>query len=118
MWYSGPLAYLVVAFVTYLIAALVSNTGERDVATAFLVTGDVAILHAVINLFPVFPLDGARAALAWGNPEVRRVIGEIAKFGILGFVLVFFVLSAIGVTSAIMLFFRGLLFGLLRALGL
>ncbi|UCH25578.1 MAG: site-2 protease family protein [Trueperaceae bacterium] len=118
VWYSGPLAYLVVAFVTYLIAALVSNTGERDVATAFLVTGDVAILHAVINLFPVFPLDGARAALAWGNPEVRRVIGEIAKFGILGFVLVFFVLSAIGVTSAIMLFFRGLLFGLLRALGL
>jgi hypothetical protein len=70
-----------------------------------------AILHAVINLFPVFPLDGARAALAWGDRSVRQFVQQLAQFGILGFIVIFMLLSATGVTGAIMSFFRSLIVG-------
>jgi Zn-dependent protease len=114
VWYSGPLTYLVVAAACYLLTLVFVRVGSLELARAFRVAGDFAILHAVINLFPVFPLDGARAALAWGGPGVRRVIGQIASYGVLGFIVVFFVLSATGITGAIMGFFRGLILGLLR----
>jgi Zn-dependent protease len=114
VWYSGPLTYLAVAAVSYLLTLLFVRAGSLELARAFRVAGDFAILHAVINLFPVFPLDGARAALAWGGPGVRRAISQLASYGVLGFIVVFFVLSATGITGAIMGFFRGLILGLLR----
>ncbi|MEX2541366.1 MAG: site-2 protease family protein [Trueperaceae bacterium] len=114
VWYSGPLTYLAVATVSYLLTLLFLRMGSIEVASAFRVAGDFAILHAAINVFPVFPLDGARAALAWGGPGVRRVIGQLASYGVLGFIVVFFVLSATGITGAIMAFFRSLILGLLR----
>jgi Zn-dependent protease len=114
VWYSGPATYLAVAAACYLLTLIFVRVGSLELARAFRVAGDFAILHAVINLFPVFPLDGARAALAWGGPGVRRVISQIASYGVLGFIVVFFVLSATGITGAIMGFFRGLILGLLR----
>jgi Zn-dependent protease len=114
VWYSGPLTYLAVATASYLLTLIFVRVGSLELARAFRVAGDFAILHAVINLFPVFPLDGARAALAWGGPGVRRVIGQLASYGVLGFIVVFFVLSATGITGAIMGLFRGLILGLLR----
>jgi Zn-dependent protease len=114
VWYSGPLSYLVVTFICYLVAFIFGNLGQAQLARAFLASGDFAIIHAVINLFPVFPLDGAKAALAWGNPDVRRVIQQIASWGSIGFILIFLVLSYTGITGAIVTFFRGLLFGLLN----
>jgi len=113
VWYSGPLAYLIVALLCYLATVLFLRFGSVELAQAFAISGDFAILHAVINLFPVFPLDGARAALAWGGRGVRQVIQQIAQFGVLGFILIFFVLSATGITNAIMSFFRNLILGLL-----
>jgi Zn-dependent protease len=113
VWYSGPLAYLLVAFVCYIAAAIFGKLNQAQLFRAFLAAGDFAIVHAVINLFPVFPLDGARAALAWGNPQVRRVIQQMASWGALGFILIFLVLSYSGITGAIINFFRTLLFGLL-----
>jgi Zn-dependent protease len=114
VWYSGPLAYLGVAFICYLAAFVFGNLGQVQLARAFVAAGDFAIIHAVINLFPVFPLDGARAALAWGNTEVRRLIQQMASWGSLGFILIFLVLSYTGITGAIVNLFRGLLFGLLN----
>ncbi len=114
VWYSGPLTYLVVAFICYLAAFIFSNLAQTQLLRAFVAAGDFAIIHAVINLFPVFPLDGAKAALAWGNPDVRRVIQQIASWGSIGFILIFFVLSYSGITGAITSFFRNLLFGLLN----
>jgi Zn-dependent protease len=114
VWYSGPLAYLLVAFVATLVAAIFAALGSPILARAFILASSVAILHAVINLFPVFPLDGAKAALAWGNPDVRRFIQQIASFGILGFILVFFVLNALGVTGALQAFFQQIILSLVR----
>lgn len=114
VWYSGPLTYLTVAFVCYIVTFVFNNLGQVQLARAFLAAGDIAIVHAVINLFPVFPLDGARAALAWGNADIRRMIQQMASWGSLGFILIFLVLSYTGITGAIVNFFRGILFGILN----
>jgi Zn-dependent protease len=102
VWYSGPLAYLIVGFLSALIAAVVRVLGGGlEVYRGFLVASSIAVLHAVINIFPVYPLDGAKAMLAWGNADVRRLIQQIASFGLIGFILVFFLLSFLGITGAL-----------------
>jgi Zn-dependent protease len=116
VWYTGPLAYLLVATLAYTVAYVFVRTGSVPLAQAFIVSGNVAILHAVINLFPVFPLDGARAALAWGDRSVRNFVQQLAQFGILGFIVIFMLLSFTGVTGAIMTFFRNLILGGLDAI--
>lgn len=113
VWYSGPATYLAVAFVSYLAAMIFLRLGGPDVGRAFAVAGDLAVLHAVINLFPVYPLDGARAALAWGNRDVRQVVQQIANWGLLGFIVVFMALSFTGITGAIMGFLRSAIFTVL-----
>jgi Zn-dependent protease len=108
VWYSGPGAYLLVAFVCILLARIFLATGSPLLYRSFILASGVAILHATINLFPVFPLDGAKAALAWGNQQVRQFVQQISSYGLLGFIVIFFVLSSIGVTGAISSFFIGL----------
>lgn len=107
VWLSGIGAYLLVAFVCILVAAIFLSMGSQPLFTAFWLAAQTALLHAVINLFPLLPLDMARAALAWGNADVKRFIMQIAQFGVLGFMVFFFVLSATGVIGSIMNFFSG-----------
>ncbi len=114
VWYSGPLAYLIVAFISYLVALIFVEVGNPELGTAFRIAGDFSVLHAVINIFPVYPLDGAKAALAWGNADVRRLVQQVASYGIIGFIVVFLVLSYTGVMGAVTNLFRNLLFTLLR----
>lgn len=116
VWYSGPLAYLIVAFVTALVAAVFAALGNLNLARAFGYASGIAVLHAVINLFPIFPLDGAKAALAWGNPSVRRFVQQMASFGPFGFIIFFFVLNYLGVTSGLQFFFQSLIFRLISLL--
>lgn len=108
VWLSGIGAYLLVAFVCILVAAIFLSLGSQPLFTAFWLAAQTALLHAVINLFPLLPLDMARAALAWGNADVKRFIMQIAQFGVLGFMVFFFVLSATGVIGRIMNFFSGI----------
>ncbi len=112
VWYSGPLAYLIVAFASTLVGAVFASAGSPILARSFFLAASTAVLHAVINLFPVFPLDGAKAALAWGNPSVRRLVQQIASFGVLGFIVFFFIMSALGVTGTL----QGLFLGIIRSL--
>jgi len=109
VWLAGIGAYLIVAFVSLLLAAVFRSLENPVLYLAFGKAASYAVLHAVVNLFPLLPLDMGRAALAWGNPEVRRVIMQIAQFGVLGFMVFFFVLSATGVIGRIM-FLVGSLF--------
>ena len=112
VWYSGPLAYLIVALVSTLIAvvfASLNNAGSQALAQSFIFASGTAILHAVINLFPVFPLDGAKAVLAWGDPSLRRLVQQIQGFGPFGFIIFFFILSTLGVTGALQQFFQGVI---------
>ena len=116
VWYSGPLTYLVVALVSYAIALAFSKMARQDLFIAFAIAGNFAIRHAVINLFPVFPLDGAYAALAWGNMGVRRFIQQIRQYGAIVFIVIFMLLSYTGVIGAIEAIFRSLIFTLLSPL--
>ena len=61
----------------------------------------------MINLFPVYPLDGAKAALAWGNADVRRLVQQVASWGLIGFIVVFMVLSYTGIIGRLQGFFLG-----------
>ena len=106
VWYSGPLAYLIVAFVAMLAAVIFLAVDSPILARSFSAASGVAVLHAVINLFPVFPLDGAKAVLAWGDPSLRRLVQQIQGFGPFGFIIFFFILSALGITGALQAFFQ------------
>lgn len=104
-WYAGPLAYLIVGFGSVLVGSIFLAAGSPELYRSFLVAASYAVLHAVINLFPVFPLDGAMAALALGNRQVRAFIQQIRQYGILGFLVVFLVLSYSGVIAVLQTFF-------------
>ncbi len=101
VWLSGIGAYLAVGFVSLAVSVLFVSMNQLHLALAFQAAAAYAVVHAVINLFPVLPLDMAHAALAWGNPSVRRVIQQIAGFGVLGFMVFFFVLSMLGIISGL-----------------
>lgn len=113
VWYSGPLAYLIVALVASLIAAIFASTNSPILARSFILASGTAVIHAVINLFPVFPLDGAKAALAWGDPSIRRFVQQLASFGPFGFIIFFFILSYLGVTGALQRFFQGVILSII-----
>lgn len=116
VWYSGPATYLAVTFVCYLIALIFLNMGRTDLFSSFAVAGEFAIIHAVINLFPVYPLDGAKAAMAWGNADVRRIIQQVAQYGFIGFIVIFMLLSYTGITGGIVAFFRALILNTLQSI--
>jgi len=113
VWYSGPLAYLLVALVASLVAAIFASVESPILARSFILASSTAVLHAVINLFPVFPLDGAKAVLAWGNPSLRRFVQQIASYGPFGFIIFFFILSYLGVTGALQRFFQGVILSII-----
>ena len=113
VWLAGIGSYLVAAFVSLLVAAVFRSLGSSVLFFSFEVAANYALLHAVINLVPLLPLDMGRAALAWGHPDVRRVIMQVAQFGILGFMVFFFVLNATGVIGRVMLFFDRLFSGII-----
>ena len=105
VWVSGIVTYLVIGFVCLLVAVLFRGLDNIQLFQAFQVAASIAVLHAVINIFPILPLDGGRAAVAWGNPDVRRFVMQIAQFGILGFMVFFLVLNFTGVTSGLIRIF-------------
>ncbi len=115
VWYSGPVAYLIVAFAATLLAAIIAALGSTILARSFILASSTAIIHAVINLFPVFPLDGAKAALAWGNADVRRVVQQIASYGFIGFIVIFLLLSYTGILGGLQALFQA---GILRLVSL
>lgn len=115
VWYSGPAAYLIVAFFATLLAVIANSLNSPVLARSFILASSTAIIHAVINLFPVYPLDGARAALAWGNADVRRTIQQIASYGFIGFIAVFLLLSLTGILGGLERLFQA---GILRLVSL
>ncbi len=108
VWYAGPLSYLIVGFVSVLIGSVFLAFNQPALYRSFLIAGSFAVLHAIINLFPVYPLDGARAALAWGNRDVRNFVQQIASYGFVGFVVIFLLLNLTGVTNLLQGFFLGI----------
>ena len=98
----GPLGFLLASFVYLLLArVLPRGMGLFPVVQGLELAAFLMIGHAVVYLFPVPPLDGARVARALGGPEVRRLLAQIESWGPVGFILIFLVLSYTGVLGAL-----------------
>ena len=112
--FMGPLGFFFAAFLYGLLARFLPYPfGE-----GLLVAQRLMLLHAAIYLFPVPPLDGAKALYAVGGLEARRLLDQIAALGPLGFILIFLVLSFTGVTASVVQGLSGLLDSVYRVLGL
>ncbi|MGC8967281.1 MAG: site-2 protease family protein [Thermus sp.] len=110
----GPLGFFLAAFLYGLLARFLPYPfGE-----GLFVGQRLMLLHAAIYLFPVPPLDGAKALYAVGGLEARRFLDQLAGLGPLGFLLVFLVLSYTGVTGSVVEGLAGLLQALYRVFGL
>ena len=115
----GPLGFFAAAFVYLLLARLLpTGMGLLPIAQGFELAGFLMVGHAVIYLFPIPPLDGARVARALGGPEVRRLLAQIESWGPVGFILIFLVLSYTGVLTALERGVYGFIAKLLAILGL
>ncbi|AEB11977.1 site-2 protease family protein [Marinithermus hydrothermalis] len=115
----GPVGFLLAAFVYLLISALLPRTLALDqVGLGLQFAALIMVRHAAVYLFPVPPLDGARALYAVGGYEVRRFLDRIGSYGPIGFLVIFLVLSFTGFLGAVERGLLGLLLDALRALGL
>ena len=101
VWYAGPMAYVIVAFVCALLAYVFAAVDNTSLYHSFAAAAHIATIHGIINLFPLYPLDGGYAQLAIGNPTMRQFIGWIGRFGILGFIIFFLLMNFLGVTDAL-----------------
>jgi len=116
---AGPVGFLIAAFVYLLIAGLLPRALALDqIALGLQVAAAVMVIEAAVFLFPVPPLDGARAIYATGSYEARRFMDQLASYGPIGFILIFLVLSYTGVLGAVQAGLMGLLQTLLRLIGL
>lgn len=114
VWYSGPVAYLIVSFVSFVIGRLLEINGGGEAAAGFYLAGSTAILHAAINIFPVIPLDGGHAAMNLGIAGLRRFVQQVANFGTIGFIVLFLLLSISGILTQLMRILTTLVFSLVR----
>ncbi|WP_457630716.1 site-2 protease family protein [Oceanithermus sp.] len=116
---SGPVGFLLAGFVYLLVAALLPRGyGLDQISLGLQIAAATMVIEAAVFLFPVPPLDGARAVYAAGSYESRRMMDRIASYGPLGFIVIFLVLSYTGVLGAVQSGLMGFLQAILRALGL
>lgn len=115
VWMMGPVAMVGWAFVLLVAAGVLARFAAAPldlVVGALGIAATIAIQLAVVFVFPVPPLDGARALMAAGGPEARRFMRQLEGYGPVGFILIFLVLSYTGVLGAV----SGAVMALLRTL--
>jgi Zn-dependent protease len=124
VWLLGPISLILWAFVLLVVGSLMAKSGisSLDAVAQGFDYGAVRVLRlAVLFIFPVPPLDGARIARAFGNQDVNRVMDQIEGFTAgtpFGFMIVFLVLSYLGILSAVSGVIAQFLIFLLQAVGL
>lgn len=121
IWLAGPLVMILFAFVELVIAVLIRRffvDAPDGMFRGLEIASDLAIRLAIIFLVPVPPLDGARALAAVGSPNTRRLLAQMEAWGPIGFILIFLVLSQLGVLSVISGFIKSIFLALLAAVGL
>lgn len=99
---AGPLTNLIIAFLSFGIAALLGESFFVDgatsgvVGTVLLLTVQVNLGFFAFNMLPLPPLDGSRVLYALAPDFVRRGMEEIEKFGIIAvFMIIIFANSLI-----------------------
>jgi len=117
VWFSGPLTYFALATLLLLAASLLAASGllpnvPGGALTAIFATNDpllrgltvaalVMVRIGVVNLFPIPPLDAARALYAIGGPDVVRILRQVESWGPIGFIVIFLALSLTGIIGLV-----------------
>ncbi|MBB6097325.1 Zn-dependent protease [Deinobacterium chartae] len=103
IWMSGVLTLIAWAFVLMLILAIQREfLPQLNIITAGLSTSvSLVLIHAAVFIFPLPPLDGARALAAAGSYRVREALNRLSAGGPLVVLIFFLVLSFLGVFSFI-----------------
>ena len=124
VWWSGPLAMILWAFVLFAagIAALrFGGDALEGLATGLQYGASQVLGLAVVFLFPIPPLSGAKALYAVGNAQVRSSLSNLEMWmsrSPFSFMIIFIVLSILGITGAISRFFLNIFMAVLNAVGL
>lgn len=124
VWWSGPLGMILWAFVLF--AAGIATTRFGGEALEGLARGlqfgaGQVLGLAVVFLFPIPPLSGAKALHAIGNAQVRSSLSNLEMWmsrSPFSFMIIFVVLGALGITGAISRFFLSIFTVVLQTLGL
>ncbi len=109
VWLAGPITMLLWAFILMTVAALITQLAGSDDSLRSLVVGIMlgafnSISLGAIFLFPIPPLDGARALFAVGNRSVKDFLSNLEQWMSrtpFGFMIIFLVLSFTGILSAV-----------------
>ena len=107
VWLLGPFSLVLWAFVLILVGALLTRfvgDSAQTITSGFFAGAGNVIQLAALFIFPIPPLDGARALHAVGNREINRVLDQIQNFTNstpFGFMIIFMVLSYVGITRAV-----------------
>lgn len=123
VWWSGPLAMILWAFVLFTagIATLRYGGNALEGLAGGLQYGASQVLGlAVVFLFPIPPLSGAKALYAIGNAQVRNSLSNLEMWmsrSPFSFMIIFVVLGALGITGAISRFFLSIFTAVLSAVG-
>lgn len=104
VWLSGPIAMIIWSFILYFIARLLIDFAP--IQTEIIIQGLtgaslISLRITAVYLVPVPPLDGARALYSVGDYNTRRFLNQLASYGSIGFIIIFFVLSYVGVLGVI-----------------
>jgi hypothetical protein len=124
VWWSGPLAMIVFAFLLITSAVLMLRFGGgalEGLANGLNQGAGRVLSLGVIFLFPIPPLAGARAVFAVGNAQVRGWLRDLEVWmsrSPFSFMLIFIVLSLLGVTGALSGFFYRIFIAILGVFGL
>jgi Zn-dependent protease len=126
VWLAGPLSMLLWAFLMLLLASLLTlflgnDDSLRSVSLGLILGAFNSISLAAIFIFPIPPLDGAKALFAVGNSQIKNFLASLEQWMSrtpFGFMLIFLVLSLTGILSFVRGPILGLMLGILQALGL
>lgn len=84
---AGPFSNLGLAALTALFLRLTGNALDFDTVNILAIFLQVNVGLFVFNMIPFPPLDGSRLLYALAPDSVRRVMGAIESFGIMGIIL-------------------------------
>ena len=109
VWLAGPISMLLWAFVLMLVASAITLFSGNDDSLRSLVLGIMlgafnSVSLAAIFIFPIPPLDGARALFAVGNSKVKGFLSNLEQWMSrtpFGFMAIFLVLSFTGLLAAV-----------------
>jgi Zn-dependent protease len=126
IWLAGPVTMLLWAFTLLLIGGIVTQVSGNDENLRSVMSGLVigainTVSLAAIFIFPIPPLDGAKALFAVGNSQIKNFLSNLEQWMSrtpFGFMIIFLVFSITGLLAAVRSPIIGGMLSVLQSFGL